>query len=265
MILNWLGVVAGGLSVICFFSAYRAASRASSKSGTIIALLGSGILAIPGAFFSIYYTHLLPETAWFYQFRSLPATEFFVLPIGTAAGILASLLPRLFRPALLTLVILFSFVPFSKPILLPLDLAILEDRWKGKVCMQSTSSTCGAASLATILKTYGITSTEKEIARKAFSYGRGTEAWYLARVARQKGCRVSFLFSNKLDASIPYPAIVGVRIGGVGHFIPILGREGEKWVTGDPLVGKRLYSDSEFYQLYEFTGFHMIVQPPESE
>jgi len=57
------------------------------------------------------------------------------------------------------------------------------------------------------------------------------------------------------------PAIVGVRlnqVGGAGHFIAILSRHQEKFVVGDPLVGREELSTSELNERYTFTGFYLI-------
>jgi len=43
--------------------------------------------------------------------------------------------------------------------------------------LQSTGSTCGPAALATIFNYYGISKSEEEIARAAFSSSSGTENW----------------------------------------------------------------------------------------
>jgi hypothetical protein len=55
------------------------------------------------------------------------------------------------------------------------------------------------------------------------------------------------------------PAIAGVRIGGNGYFIPILAHEGDLYVTGDPLVGRRETAVSQLGKSYAFTGFFMEI------
>ena len=53
--------------------------------------------------------------------------------------------------------------------------------------------------------------------------------------------------------------MVGVRIGGYGHFIAVLDVSGNELTYVDPLSGKTRLPVSEFLMRYEFTGFHMIV------
>jgi len=53
--------------------------------------------------------------------------------------------------------------------------------------------------------------------------------------------------------------MVGVRVGGYGHFIAVLDVRGDGVTYVDPLSGKARLPVSEFLQRYEFTGFQMIV------
>ena len=60
----------------------------------------------------------------------------------------------------------------------------------------------------------------------------------------------------------PAPAIAGVRLrspGKAGHFITILDRTGDNYVVGDPLEGRVVQSQSQWREVYEFTGFFMVV------
>jgi len=55
------------------------------------------------------------------------------------------------------------------------------------------------------------------------------------------------------------PALVGVRIGNDGHFIAVLEIHDDQVTFADPLSGKIQMSLAKFKQLYEFTGFHMVI------
>ena len=72
----------------------------------------------------------------------------------------------------------------------------------------------------------------------AHSYAGGTEAWYLARAVRARGFKVRFQFAEGFDPGMAFPAVVGVRWGEIGHFIPIMSMQGDKYVIGDPTVGE---------------------------
>ena len=56
--------------------------------------------------------------------------------------------------------------------------------------------------------------------------------------------------------------MVGVRLGLIGHFIAILGREGDRFIVGDPLIGRELLSREDMDKRYDFTGFHMQIKKP---
>lgn len=256
---NWLGIISAILAVVGFLVAYRVTVKKSLKMRMGLLVL-AGIASIPAVSFAVYYAHLFPEMAWYYEFRSIPGTELLMVFVGVAGGLFATLLPRILLILPLFGVVVVSVVPTLKPILGPLALVELKNVWDGEVCMQSTGATCGAASSATILKLLGKDVTELEIAKEAHSYVGGTEAWYLARAARSRGCDVEFDFRSGFSPDGGLPAVVGVRLGNIGHFIPVLGREGERFVIGDPLKGKEVLTLEELEKRYEFTGFHMRVK-----
>jgi hypothetical protein len=255
---NWPGVFSAILSVAALFGVYRIAKSATLKNRILVSIAAT-LAAVPAASFALYYTHLLPEMAWYFQFRSIRATELLIVLLGVAGGALASLLPRLLRILPLAGVVAFAVAPFLKPFIGPIPAGTLRDKWDGPICLQSTPSTCGAASTATILKYLGRDVTESELAAEAHSYARGTEAWYLARAVRSRGFVVDFEIAPGFTPEAGLPAVVGVRLGSIGHFIPILGREGDRFIIGDPLHGREILTLDELYQRYRFTGFHMRV------
>ncbi len=254
---NWFGISSATLSLVAFILVYWGAARLSPKCRVVLAVV-SLLAALPGASFAIYYLHLLPEREWYYEFRSVSGIEFLIVWVGAAGGMIASLLPRKLLVLPLAGVVAFSIAPFIKPFIGPTD--DLKDEWKGGVCLQTTPSTCGAASLATVLSDLGGNTGEEELARAAHSYAGGTEAWYLARAARARGYDVRFDFSDGFSQEGTLPAVVGVKLGNIGHFIAVLGKEDDKFVVGDPLVGREVMSLDEMKKRYAFTGFHLRVR-----
>ena len=218
------------------------------------------VLAIPGTGFAASYAHVVQEPAWYYQFRSYSGTEFSMVLVGIAGGIVASMLPRVVLVFPLLGVAAFSIIPIVKPIIGPIPEGAFDNTWNDNICLQSTPSTCGAASVATILKFYGEDATEAELAAEAHSYVGGTEAWYLARAIRSRGYEVQFDFKQGFVAETEFPALVGVRLDSAGHFIPILGREGNLFLVGDPLRGRESLSQETLLRRYDFTGFYMMVR-----
>lgn len=262
---NWLGVISAILAFVAFGLVYRAAKDTPAKKRIPLALFAI-LAAIPGASFAVYYAHILPETSWYYQFRSITGTEFLIVFLGVAGGLVATLLPRVLLVLPLLGVAAFSIAPIIKPFIRPISAGTLQDQWDGEICLQSTPSTCGAASTATILKQLGVAVTESELAAEAHSYAGGTEAWYLARAARSRGFDADFVFTPGFTPEDGLPAVVGVRLGTIGHFIPIFGQEGDRFIVGDPLRGRELLSRDELHKRYDFTGFHMRItnqgEPP---
>ncbi len=222
-------------------------------------------LAAPGALFAVYYAHVLDRAAWFYQFRSLPFTELTAAGLGFLPGYLNAVLRRhtvigwIFLPALTALVL---FVPYAKSVLVPLNTRTMQERWVDGVCRQSTASTCGPASAATLLRALGIPATERGLARECYTYGSGTENWYLARALRRRGLRVRFVVISPEPEALPYRSIAGTTLGtgGAGHFVAVLDRSDGKYLIGDPAHGRRLLPRARLRPGYVFTGFFMLVE-----
>lgn len=64
-------------------------------------------------------------------------------------------------------------------------------------------------------------------------------------------------------ASIPTPAIIGINygpIGPIGHFVTILGRKDDKYIIGNPLVGKLLLTKGQFAERCGFKGFAVHIE-----
>ena len=265
---NYFGLVCFVFSLVAFFAAFKLFQDRNLLL-RILALVIATLAALPGLSFSFYYTHLLQETEWYYQFRSLRFSELCIIPIGIAGGIFASLIPRILLIAPLLAVALAAFVPFAKPILRPLKIDSKQERWIDDLCLQSTQSTCGPASLATILKSLGIDEgiSESKLARQAHTYAGGTEAWYLARIARNRGADAKFRFQDKgLSTSPNWPAIIGVKVGHIGHFITILDYDSARnlFLVGDPFRTKKWLSPQQLESIYsEFTGFYLEISKAE--
>jgi hypothetical protein len=223
------------------------------------------VAAVPAFLFALYYTHLFDNAAWFYRFRAVPYTELLVGGSGLLAGILhyrfapETLGEKLVIPAALAALLA---VPFVKPLLDPIDLNRLRDRCEGEVCMQSTFSTCGPSSAATLLKAFGQTASEKQLARECFTSRGGTEIWYVARAFERRGFHTSVVIQPLERLSPPSPAIAGVVLrGGAGHFIAIMSQTADEVTIGDPMKGKLVVKKSDLKSYYDFTGFFLVIQP----
>jgi len=257
--MNLIGIAAIVLSVVGF-AIFHKLLRHRSFPIRIRTLLVFALLAVPSILFSVYYLHVLPECGWFYALRSWPGSEFMVLFLGCAGGIAAALIPRKLLSLPLFAVLAIAVIPYVKPLMAPLSDNDFKDKWRRNACLQSTASTCGPASVATILRHFGINTTEQAVARAAYSYAGGTEAWYLARYIRGCGLSAHFVFCPTFSPEAGQPALVGVRIGNDGHFIAVLEIHDDQVTVADPLTGESQMNLARFKLLYEFTGFHMVIQ-----
>jgi hypothetical protein len=119
--------------------------------------------------FVVFYLHLFDNAVWFYQFRSLPLSELSAGGIGLFAGLAAPFILNITKvscPFYLAILSLVIIAPYMKPVIAPLPSSRFKDQWLAGVCLQSTPSSCGAASAATILRASGINMSEVEIHRK---------------------------------------------------------------------------------------------------
>jgi hypothetical protein len=256
---NLAGLICGVLAVGLFATAHRLALRLEPRMRWRAAVI-RGLFALPALYQAAYYLHVLPEAMWFYEARSWWGSELVVLPLGAWGGCVAALLPRrvLVLPLLATTGMALG--PFLKPVLAPLPETEFREVWTKDVCIQSTLATCGPASLATILRAMRHPAKECDIARRAHSYRGGTEAWYLARQARALGFEASFRREAGFPEATRWPAIVGVTVDeGRGHFIPILGREGDRYLVGDPMIGPESLTRADLERRYGFTGFALEI------
>jgi hypothetical protein len=192
--------------------------------------------------------------------------SFLACGLGLAAGVLQSWWEpenfgeKVFAPGVLFVLVL---VPFVKPLLDPLDTSKLKARYAGEVCLQSTFSTCGPASAATLLRSFGKIASEKELAHDSFTSRGGTEIWYLARALGKRGVRTSVVIRPGANAAIPSLAIAGVALpGNAGHFIAILSSDQQRITIADPLQGKLVVASADLPHYYRFTGFFLVLRIP---
>jgi len=237
--------------------------RAVTACGWRLASALAAVLAVPGLLFVLYYAHLFDGALWFYRFRSLPLTELSAAGLGFAGGLAQARVAggpagRFGWPAVLLALVL---IPFVKPILDPVTLDHERPSREPGIVLQSTMSTCGPASAATLLNVLGHAASERELARESFTSRGGTEAWYLARALRRRGFDVAFEIRPP-DAIVPSPAVAGVLLPGrAGHFIAILDVDGDQLTFADPIDGKHTMTAAALRDRYRFTGFFMIVRP----
>jgi len=178
------------------------------------------------------------------------------LAIGAASAAVRTLPSRVTRGAVIGV---FAFTGLAlalyyrtSEIFLPFEPSS-ENRWKGDVCLQTSGTTCGAASLATCLRVLGVSATEHDLARAANTSQEGSLISDLARAARHRGVKAVFLQGDAVS-NIPLPAIAQTTISGVPHFVAIVEHDGQR-VIADPLGGYRPLNSKG----YTWTGVFMSL------
>ena len=261
----WPTLLMAGL---LFWLGTKVESRFTSSTTRLFLLFVATILAIPGLLFAAYYTKLLGEPIWLYQFRAAPGTELTAAGAGLLAGFIHQarhknvFLKRQLRvltvPAILAVIV---GAPYVKPLIRPLNKSLLTEHWEDGVCLQSTPSTCGPASAATIVRSLGSTVTEAELAHECLTYAGGTENWYLVRALRKRGFETEFKRTDVDATEFPTPAIAGVKLPqGTGHFIALIARDNSNYVASDPLTGRFTTTLAELKSTYQFTGFFLVIK-----
>lgn len=224
------------------------------SAGIAFFLLAVASLLIPLP----YLSDRVGEDPAYANFRALPFAELTVCLAAPFVGWLSFRMPRrrLALPLCLIVTIGYVSLPFIKPIIRPAG--EIAERWRDGIALQSTSATCGPASLTTLLSRLGATVSQREIAQGAYNSSSGTENWYLARYAQSRG--FSYRFINQPELSlVPVPSIIGVRLGAAGHFITLLSKEGEVFTIGDSLSGVSQLTKAQFDERYRFTGFVLHI------
>lgn len=255
------------IAAILFWLGSALQKRASSKGKRVLLAVIACVCAIPGLLLVLYYAHLFDNAAWYYNLRVVRFVEVTACGLGFLGGVFHSWIEpeglggKLLMPAVVTVLVL---LPFSKALIDPVDFARLSDRCEGEVCMQSTFSTCGPSSAATLLEAVGQNASERELARESFTSQGGTEIWYVARVLERRGLDTRAVIQPRDQISPPAPSIAGVMLpGGSGHFIAILSETPDEITIGDPLKGKLVVKRASLNQAYNFTGFFLTVRPRE--
>ena len=264
MNLNPVAIPAILLTVPLFWAGTASQRRTQFRVVRSLFLLVGIVTAIPGFLLVAYYTHFFDGAGWFYSFRTPRFTEISVCGLGWIAGWFYSRLdPETLGGKVSCLAALFVFVsiPFIKPVLDPIDLNKPQNRCPGGVCLQTTYSTCGPASAASLLKAFGQDASEQQLARESFTSKGGTEVWYLARAFRRRGFRTNFVIQSADHFSPPSPSIAGVILrGGQGHFIALVSEDAGQLTVVDPLKGKFVVAPDELRARYHFSGLFLVVR-----
>ena len=139
-----------------------------------------------------------------------------------------------------------------------------QTQYRNGVCMQSTSYTCVAASLVTLLNAYEVPTTETEMARLSRTEeGNGTTDTRAVNALEQKlagrGVEVRYetMDYDRLQ-EVDKPCLVATAYGYfVSHMVPVLSADKDAVVLGDPLTGRRTLSVAEFRKIWRARGIYL--------
>ncbi len=138
-------------------------------------------------------------------------------------------------------------------ILFGLDYNFKEKGFKNGICFQSTQYTCAPSSCATLLKHYGIESTEKEMARLCLTGNvRATSNIKTVRglrlIVNEKGYDVKIKLTDMEGLKkIPKPCLISVKVTFmVNHMVVLSSLTDDKAIILDPEDGKFDLKKSEF-------------------
>ena len=251
------------LSSILFIVGMQKMKSANTLKSKIILISIGVIIGIPGLLFTTYYLHLFDNAVWFYNLRSISYIELSAGGLGLLAGIIIQIItqPKSILRYIFASIFYFSLIiPYLKPILAPIDNSEYSNKWENDICLQSTPSSCGAASSATIFRKFGENITEQDLAQECYTYRGGTENWYLSRAFRKRGYSVTFRFEDGFPQDLQLPVIAGIRVGNIGHFITIVDLKNGAYITGDPLKGREDVPQNLITEKFDFTGFFMEIK-----
>lgn len=258
-----------GLCACLYWAGIHLETNVKGKTGRVFLRGTVWLAALPALLFAGYYTHLFDKFEWIYILRTIPNIELLGAGLGLPAGMVhskfhpESLGEKLAGPLVVGVLIM---APYSKPVLTPVNRTQLKDRWSGSTCLQSTPSSCGPASAASVLRLYGMQVTERELALECHTSRTGTENWYLARALRRRGFTAEFTIRDGNPIVLPdAPAIAGVRLPGpTGHFVAVLGQSPEHVTIADPMKGTLQIKKADLGHYYKFTGHFLMVRPARS-
>jgi hypothetical protein len=236
-----------------WYNAFRAVNRVELLSALIAPVAGYATYRRPSAFGHAAGYGQGAASAGQYRFDA-----------GGAAPV-----ARVLKPVAFPCCVLLSSVSFARPMLRPLDKnADFDSRWADGILMQSIASDSGPAALMSVMhRLNGFEDDERAAVEGTYTDRAGTEFWYLARYAADKGYRYRF-FRAADAAGAPVPSVARVSLGaldplGAEFYIALLARAKDGTLTvGDPARGLLELSPEAFAARYRFPGLALAVSTP---
>ena len=155
------------------------------------------------------------------------------------------------------------------------------DHWQDGICVQTSAATCSPASAATLLKAYGIETTEQEMADLCLTR-EGTRWQGLYRGLKLKTAGSGYdvkVFEASIDelksmADVPIILILDLKKGanvdpayqevqgwipGVSHSAVLLSfHSNDRVIIADPANGKEVWTEDDMKVLWHGQGFYLV-------
>jgi len=261
--------------------------RARGLAGLLLFLFAAPALLFPLAYLPLRIT----ASPWYNTFRSIDRIELFSSLIAPAAGYATYMKPdlpykgypasvrspvlRIIKPLAFPFCILLISVNFIGPLLRPLDKNMtFNDFWaEGGVFIQSATPVGGPAALISAMHSLNnFADNELDTVKGTYTDRSGTEFWYLARYAVNRGYRTRFFKLSGIGEA-PVPSIFqapgltseGATHTGTGGYIALLERSRSGMLTvGDPSQGMLELSAEDFEALYGVPDLLLALSVPKS-
>ena len=183
----------------------------------------------------------------------------FLLAIAAAGRFLSARLRKVAVMALCAAAPIFLWTPMSYCFSQRADAPAVFDA--NGICRQQYESSCGPASAATLLRTFGIHADEKKMAALSLMRPNGVTVLELYRgidaVLDGTDLRPRIIRSQSLDINPPFLAVVRRPAG--EHCVVVLKVEHDAVFIGDPARGRFAMTHEQFAG--EWTGVAVVIEP----
>ena len=156
----------------------------------------------------------------------------------------------------------YVLVPVGSPIVYRNEVAGLETKFQGQICMQTTGYTCGPASAVTALRAIGVNASEADIGVAADTTPMlGTNERLLAEAIEELyvvdcECR-HFESIDAMAGKCPVLAVIKYSFW-FDHFVAVLDVTDDYVFLGDPLNGRWKMKREEFESKWRKKGVFFI-------
>jgi hypothetical protein len=164
-----------------------------------------------------------------------------------------------------------AYFVFAEPIHLAIaseEIRALDGGLREGVSIQAAHYSCVPASLATVLRHWGIDAKEGELAYALRTAFQGTHIARAPAVVAQVGAsrglhaRVVSTSLAELKQTNRLPAVVLGYSGSIRHAVVLLAADERSVTVGDPLHGRQTIAAAQWDRSFRWTGLAIVVEGP---